>query len=59
MSDVVDKNLGNRPTGEPMASREAPLAIGHGPFTDGLCEVDGHCHSMHRGLLLVVLMGVS
>ena len=47
------------PAVEPMASREAPLAIGHGQFEDGLCEVDGYCHSMHVGLLLILLMSVS
>jgi hypothetical protein len=44
---------------EPLPSHEPPLRIRERQFEHGLCEVDGHCRSLHLGLLLVALMGVS
>jgi hypothetical protein len=36
-----------------------PLRIRERQLEDGLCQVDGHCRSIHLGLLLVTLMAVS
>ena len=38
---------------------DAPLRIRDRELEHGLCEVHGHCRSIHLGLLLVALMGVS
>jgi hypothetical protein len=36
-----------------------PLAICDGDFEHTLCDVYGDCRSIHLGLLLVALMGIS
>ena len=42
-----------------LARDDAPLSICDGELEDSLCEVNGHCRSIHLGLLLVALMVVS
>ena len=42
-----------------LARDHTPLRIRESQLEDGLCEVDGRCRSIHLGLLLVALMGVS
>jgi hypothetical protein len=36
-----------------------PLPIRDRDFEDRLCEVHSDCRSIHSGLLLVTLMGIS
>jgi len=50
---------GKLPPIEAVSRREAPVRIGHRDFEHRLCQVHRHCRRMHRGLLLVVLMGIS
>jgi hypothetical protein len=42
-----------------MPSDNVPLTIRDGDFEHGLCDVHGDCRSIHLGLLLVALMGIS
>jgi hypothetical protein len=42
-----------------VASGDAKLGIRERKLEYRLCEVDSHCRSIHFGLLLVALMGVS
>jgi hypothetical protein len=47
------------PSVESMPSDDVPLAIRDRDFEHGLCDVHGDCRSIHLGLLLVTLMGIS
>jgi hypothetical protein len=42
-----------------LTGRDAPLRIGDRQLEDSFCEIHGHCRSIHSGLLLVALMGIS
>jgi hypothetical protein len=44
---------------ESMPSDDASLVIRDDDFEHGLCDVHGECRSIHLGLLLVSLMGIS
>ena len=44
---------------QPPPPHDTPLRIRERELEHGLCEVNGHCRSIHLGLLLVALMGVS
>jgi hypothetical protein len=47
------------PSVESMPTHDVPLVIRDGYFEHGLCDVHGDCRSIHLGLLLVALMGIS
>ena len=47
------------PSVQALARDDVPLRVRGGELEDGFCEVNGHCRSIHLGLLLVTLMGVS
>jgi hypothetical protein len=44
---------------ESMPPHDVPVAIRDRDFEHGLCEVHSDCRSIHHGLLVVTLMGVS
>jgi hypothetical protein len=44
---------------ESMSGGDAPLAIRDCDFEHVLCDVYSDCRSIHLGLLLVALMGIS
>jgi hypothetical protein len=44
---------------ESMPAHDVPVAIRDRDFKHDLCDVHGGCRSIHIGLLLVVLMGIS
>ena len=46
-------------TTEPLPPHEPPVGVSKRQFEHRLCEVDSHRRSIHLGLLLVALMGVS
>ena len=50
----VARELG---TIQALARDDAPLRIRDRKLEDGLCQVDGHCRSIHLGLLLVAADG--
>jgi hypothetical protein len=44
---------------QPLPSHQTPLCIRQRDLEYGFCEINGHCRSIHLGLLLVTLMAVS
>ena len=46
----VGQKPGELRTIQSLARDDAPLGIRGGELEDGLCEVNGHCRSIHLGL---------
>jgi hypothetical protein len=50
---LLRKDPRKLPPVQALTRDDVPVHIREGTLEDGLCEVDGHCRSMHLGLLLV------